>query len=220
MDTMTFVRFLLAAVLLTVFIALSFNDAIATGWFWKLSSAMKIRRAADLSPGTTHFFEVGSHWGFWAAIPLNVLLAWAYAQSVQRWNGQLLSVVVIVSSLIAVFAMRSWAIADDDPNVAKHVLSGFALNGNFTVSGLCLTFTMTFTYTIAVMYFLTVGPTDSWFPLIFAIALTLALLAGLLQPPIYVWGEIHSAAWTQSAVFTVLVWALYLAHHRGYVIST
>jgi hypothetical protein len=115
--------------------------------------------------------------------------------------------------------MRSWAITDNDPDPAKHALSGFAQNGNFTVSGLCMTFTMTFTYIIAVMFFMSPGPTDTLFPLILAIALTLALVVGLLQPPLYVWGWIHSAAWTQSAVFSALVWALYFAHKFGYVIA-
>jgi hypothetical protein len=219
MDTMAIVRFLVAAMLLYAPIVISIKWAIKAGWFWKLQPAQADKFARELFPGTTHFFEVGSHWGFWVSIPLNFVLALAVAESAPRWNSLLLSGVLPTSTILAVLAMRAWAIADNDPNPAKHVLSGFAQNGKLTVPGWCLTFTMALTYTIAVMHFATPGPSDTWFPLFFAIALTIALVVGLLQPPLYVWGKIHSAAWGQSAVFTVLVWALYFAHKRGYVLQ-
>jgi hypothetical protein len=220
MDRMFLLRFFGAAVPLTVFVTLSMHDALEAGWFWKLNQANRADHAQRLFPGTTHFFEVGKHWGLWVAIPLNLVLAWAYAQSAPMWNAQVQLIAMLLSSILALLAMRSWAIADNDPNPAKHVLSGFAQNGSFTTSGLCMTFTMTFTYTIAVMFFVSPGTADPLFPLIFAIALTVALVIGLIQPPLYVWGNIHSAAWAQSAFFTVFVWALYFAHKYGFVVPT
>jgi hypothetical protein len=204
--------------LLGVFIVLSFHDAIETRWFFKMSPEDQAARAREFFPGTTHFFPVGAHWGWWAAIPLTGLLAWAFAESSPRWSAPILFIVALLSSIVALLAMRSWAIADNDSDPAKHVLSGFAINGSFTVPGLCLTFTMAFTYTIAVMYFLSPGPTDTWFPFIFAVALTIALAVGLLQPPLYVWGSIHLAAWAQSLFFAAAVWGLYYAHKFGLVI--
>jgi hypothetical protein len=212
-------RFGAAILLLGAFVYTTMHDAKANGWFWPLSQSAKKLFANQLFPGTTHYFEVWSHWGYRASIPLAFFLAWAFAESSPRWNSQATFVVVLLSSLLAVFAMRSWAIGDNHPEAAKHVLSGFAQNGNLTIPGLCMTFSMAFTYAIAAMYFVTPGPTDTLFPLIFAIVLTIALVVGLLQPPLYVWGYIHGAAWAQSAFFTVLVWGLYFAHKFGYTIS-
>jgi hypothetical protein len=216
---MTIVRFLVVAALLAVLITVAIHDAIAKGWFWKLSWEMEIELAKKFFPGTTHFFEVSRHGGFLAAIPLTPLLAWAFAVSGPRWNGQVGFIVSLASGVLAVMAMRAWAIADNDPDPAKHVLSGFAENGRFSVPGLCLTFIMASIYTIAAMYFLSPGPTDSWFPFIFAVALNAALVVGLIQPPLYVWNDIHNPALLQSGFFTVLVWILYWTHQHGYVLQ-
>lgn len=210
--------FTVAILVLMTPIVVSIRSAMKAGWFWKLTWNQRVEYARRLSPGTTHFFEVWSHWGFRVAIPLNFLLAWAFAESWPKWDSLTAIIVFPLSFALAIVAMLMWAQADNDPRPEKHVLSGFAINGKLTLPGWCLTLTMALTYMITVMHYLSAWPTNTWFSLVFATALTIALAAGLLQPPYYVWSKIHFEAKLQSLIFGVLVWGLFFAHKLGYVI--
>lgn len=202
-DTWTVVAL---TVLLSVLIVLGALSAHVDEWFWPPSEPRKKLYA----PEVTHFFAFAEHWGIWALIPLNVFVALAMTHAYRQWNLLLFFFVFIVMQIVSVYMMKAWADGDNTPG--KRVLSAFSRDGSLTVTGVLLAISMAVVYTVAVMYFLTPGVADGQFPLIFALALTVYLPFGLLQPPLCVWNDIHNEAMTQWIGGTVTVWVLYVVH--------
>ncbi len=198
---------------LTILVVLGNTSSNAAGWFWPLNDAQK----AKYAPQVTHFFAASEHWGMWALYPLNVLLAGAVMFTWRQWNLPTFQILLIVMLIASIFMMQGWADGDNDPT--KRVLSAFSRDGLLTVPGVLLAISGGFACTITVMYFLTSRTADQdALALVFAIALTIYLFVGLLQPPYHVWGKIHAAAVQQTGSGTFAVWALYFAHKFGYVV--
>ncbi|HEV3244791.1 MAG TPA: hypothetical protein VG102_00345 [Candidatus Paceibacterota bacterium] len=205
----TAILFILALTAPTVYCGYA---AATNDWFWPLTADQKAR----LAP-VTHFFTVAEHAGWWALLLLNIPLGIAAALMWREWNAPLFAGVFIVMFIASLKMMEAWALADNAEDVTRKVLSAFSRDGLLTVPGVLLTLSMAFAYTIIAMYFLTPGPAANFkFSLFFALALSVYLPFGLLQPPHKVWGVpgkfwtgIHNAAIGQWLGGTALVWALF-----------